>query len=784
MKNKTTQRSDPDSIKFRELIDNLRVGVYRSHPGPKGKFLFVNPALCKMLGFTEKEILRVPAASLYENPRDRRHFISKILRQGFVKDEEIKLKRHDGMPVWCAVSAVLVKDKKGKILWIDGIMEDITTHKQVEQELLESKELFRVVFDNSPVAITVIDKEEKIIAWNAFAEKMLEMTKEDLFNKSVRTLYPPLEWKRIRSSKTRKKGLLANMETKIIKKGGKILEVNLSVSILKNIDGKMTGAIGIMQDITSQKLAEQKLRESENKTRIILDHSAAAITLTDKDEKIVSWNKFTEQLLGMKSADLYMKPISFLYPKEEWKKIRAEDIRNLGSKHHFETKVIRKDGKIIDVDLSVNVLKDDQGNIVGSVGIVHDITERKRTQEILLQAKIAAEEANRAKSMFLANMSHEVRTPMNAILGMIDLTLDTPLSDEQMDNLKTAKDAAGNLLNLINDILDLSRVESGKIKLEAIEFNLRNVIHSVCKGLTVLSKNKNLELVWTVHSSVPEFLEGDPLRLRQIIINLVNNAIKFTHKGTIELSVEALSAEHDECQLKFCVSDTGIGIAKDKQPKIFEVFSQADDSTTRRYGGTGLGLAISKRLVEMMGGRIWLESEEFKGSRFQFIVTFKIKEKTSSMAVQGDLADSSETSTAGGQDFLKNAHILLAEDNLVNQKVATKVLEKRGCVVKIAQNGQEAVDSVSRENFDMVLMDVQMPILDGLEATKIIRDEEKQTGKRVPIVAMTARAMDGDEKKCFEAGMDGYISKPIEPAKVYETIEQILSKRANSQRTQ
>ncbi len=765
------------SVDCHELVTNLKVGIYRHTPGPQGKFLFTNPAFSEILGFSQSEILKMNALAIYENPRAYQFLNKKIAQQGHIKKEEVRLKKKNGGLLWCSITAVAVKDEKGKTKWLDGIVEDISAHKRVERELLESKELFRVVFDNSAVAITVIDREEKIIAWNPFAEKMLEMDKEGLFNKPVKSLYPPKEWRRLRSLRIRRKGLLSNIETKVIRKSGSIIEVNLSVSILRDIEGNMTGAIGIMRDITKEKIAERKLRETENKTRIILDNSAAAITLTDQNERIVSWNRFTESLLGMKKSDLHMKSISFLYPPEEWKKIRSENIRKLGSRHHLETKIVRKDKKVIDIDLSVNVLKDANNNIVGSVGIMQDITDRKRAQELLLQAKVAAEEANSSKSIFLANMSHEVRTPMNAIIGMIDLTLDTNLTDEQKDNLNTAKDAAASLLSLLNDILDLSRVEAGKIKLENIEFHLRNVVQSVCKGLSVLARNKNLELLWKVEDKIPELLEGDPLRLRQIIINLINNAIKFTQKGKIEVSVNLVSSSKNECQLMFAVTDTGIGIPKDKQGTIFELFTQADDSTTRRYGGTGLGLAISKKLVEMMRGRIWVESQEWKGSSFYFTANFKVKSQT---------AASISSSTGGGKDEalktaalrgLQGVRILIAEDNAVNQKIVVKVLEKRGSSVKVVQNGQEAMDLFNKEPFDIILMDVQMPVLDGMEATRLIREEEKQTGKHIPIVAMTARAMEGDEQKCLASGMDGYVSKPIDSLKLYETIENLLEKK-------
>jgi len=760
-------------IDFQELIGNLKVGVYRSSAGPQGKFLFANSAISKIFGYPHQEIFKIPIRNIYENLKQRKIFIEKLSQYGYVTDEILRLKKKNGTPVWCSVTAVAVRDEKKRVKWIDGLLEDVGHQKRVERELLESKELFHVVFDHSPVAITVTDKNERIIAWNPFAEVLLDMTRNDLFNKPVKELYPPEEWRRIRSAHIRRRGMHSDMETRIVKKDGSIIEASISISVLKDLDGKVTGAIGIIRDIASQKLAERRLRESEEKTRVILDNSAAAITLTDQNENIVSWNKFTEQFLGMKRNDIYMKHVSFLYPKEEWEKIRSANIRVLGSKHHLETKIIRKDGSLMDIDLSVNVLKDAAGDIVGSVGIMLDNTERKHAEDLLIQAKIAAEEASIAKSLFLANMSHEVRTPMNAIIGMIDLTLDTPLNEEQCDNLRTAKDAAGNLLNLLNDILDLSRAEAGKVKLEAIEFNIRNVIQSVCKGLMVLARNKNLELIWMVDSHVPEILVGDPMRIRQIIINLINNAIKFTHRGKVEVNVNVAASVEEEVNLIFSVSDTGIGIPKEKLHSIFEVFTQADDSTTRRYGGTGLGLAISKRLVEVMSGRIWVESEQFKGSTFFFTAIFKTVKKEQPIAADTPTGASQE---AVPKKDLHGVHILLAEDNLVNQRIVVRLLEKQGCTIEVAQNGQEAVDKASKGNFDAILMDVQMPVFDGLEATRLIREGEKHTGKHVPIIAMTARAMEGDEQKCLQSGMDAYISKPIDPAKVFEVIGNLISK--------
>jgi len=652
----------------------------------------------------------------------------------------------------------------------------IKLEAQLEKDIIESKQLFKVIFENSPGAITVTDSQERIVAWNPLAEKMLGMTKKDLFNKPVHMLYTPQEWKRIRSLNIRRRGMLSNIDTQVICKDGSLLDVSASVSVLKDMEGKVIGSIGILNDITRQKLAEHQMRESENKLRIILDNSAAAITMTDEKEQIISWNSFAQHLLGMSADELLLRPISSLYPPEEWKIIRALNIRESGFKHHLETKVIRRDGTIIDVDLSVNILKDEKGKIIGSVGMLQDITERKRSNEMILQAKLAAEEANSAKSVFLAKMSHEVRTPMNAIIGMIDMTLDTPLNEEQKDNLKVAKDAADNLLSLINDILDLSRAQAGKVVIEEIEIHVPDIVKNVCKGLMILARNKGVDVVWSIDPDIPRLLIGDPVRLRQVIVNLVNNAIKFTHKGKVQVNVKKKSLSEKDCQVEFEVIDSGIGISPKNLPHIFDVFTDAHNTTARRYGGTGLGLAICKKIVEMMGGTFEVESIEGTGSTFRFVILFGFKKESVVNTVADSKASTEKVITALPEQ-LQNLRILLAEDNMVNQRIATKILEKLGWKVTAVGNGQEVLNILNDQTFDVILMDDNMPLLSGIEATQVIRREEKQTGQHVPVIAMTANAMAGDRERYLASGMDGYVSKPIDRNLLYEEIVNLVTQR-------
>jgi len=769
------------NIEFRTLLNNLNMGVFRQSLKGKKNLLFANKAFRDMLDIPSEELTRSRLSDLFQDKRQHQAFVKKLSHSQNITHEEVQLVSRAGKKLLCSVCLVPVEDDQGKVVYIDGVLQDISGMKRTEAELHESKELFQTVFNNSAAAIIVTDREEKIIAWNPCLKSMLDMQRSDLFNYSIDNVFLPGEWKRIRTLRMRQKGTLSNLEAQIHNRRGDVLDVNVSVSLIKDSAGQLAGWIGIMQDITKQKVAERKIRESENKARIILDNSPGAITVLDENKRIVSWNRYAEELLGMNSGDLYLKPVSEIYPPDEWKKIQKLELSKEGRRHHIETKVIRKEGKVIDVDLSVNILTDMNKKMIGSVGIMQDITHQKRTKEMLLNAKLAAEEISRAKTLFLANMSHEVRTPMNTIMGMIDLTLDTELSKEQRDNLKTVKDAADILLSLLNDILDLSRVEAGKIHLEKIEINISNIVKSVCKGMSILAKNKNLKLEWEVEPHVPELVHGDPIRLRQVMVNLINNAIKFTFKGTIMIKVRVQAMSDDgSCEIIFSVTDEGVGIPQDKLKKIFDPFTQADASTTRRFGGTGLGLSISRKLVDMMGGRIWVESQEFKGSTFFFTGTFPIVKKEDIPQALKEKSIEEELLAQLPKRDLRHLSILLAEDNIVNQKMAKRILEKRGWSVKTADNGRQVLDYLEKGAFDLILMDALMPVLDGYEATRLIREREKKTGEHIPIIALTARAMSGDMNKCLASGMDGYVSKPIDRQKLYETIEKFFTKERST----
>ena len=524
---------------------------------------------------------------------------------------------------------------------------------------------------------------------------------------------------------------------------------------------------------------------SERRFRAVFEGAAIGIAIIGLDgNKLVAVNPAYRKMLGCTAEEMQTIEIFDELTHPDDRESDKQIFLGILAGKHF----VLRDSREVLVSLSLTVLRDAAGVAQCILGMATDVTERTLTEAALRQAKKRAEAASEAKNTFLATMSHEIRTPMNGILGMTELLLDTNLTLEQRESLGIVRLSAESLLSIINDILDFSKIEAGKLEMESISFDLHELLSETMKPLSFRAQQKGLALNCRIHSNVPNSLLGDPGRIRQVLINLIGNSIKFTETGEILVTVEDQSSDRLFTRLHVAVKDTGVGIPEDKQAKIFEPFSQADGSMARKYGGTGLGLNICVRLVELMGGRVWLDSEVGKGSTFHFTIQLLVAkpspardpvvhpEHLSDGAIAMAPANLSNLSPPSRE--IKNLRVLLAEDNVINQTIAVRVLEKRGHVVTVAQNGQAALHACETQSFDLILMDIQMPGMDGLEATAAIRKQEISTGAHLPIIAMTAHALKGDRKRCIAAGMDGYVSKPIRTAELLAAIESVLQDSA------
>jgi PAS domain S-box-containing protein len=536
----------------------------------------------------------------------------------------------------------------------------------------------------------------------------------------------------------------------------------------------------ILGSIVTERLRiSAQLMQRTSYLNSLIENSPLGIIVLDQNSNIELTNPAFQKLFQHDPTGTHI-DASFTTPQES--AIVGAKIRR-GQPFHGLVQRRRKDGKIMDMDLHAVPLMVN-GVQRGALGIYTDISEQIKALQAEHQhaeslnvmvaelsiAKTTAETATRAKSEFLANMSHEIRTPMNGIIGMTELALDTELTTEQHEYLSMVKSSANSLLSLINDILDFSKIEAGKLVLENVAFGLRQALSNTIDILTLRAQQKGLQLRCEFSPGLPDGLIGDPVRLSQIIANLVGNALKFTSQGEIVLRITMNHEPPDQAAYHFSVADTGIGISPDKQKLIFEAFTQSDNSTTRQFGGTGLGLSISSQLVALMGGSIWVESQSGQGSTFHFKVHFGLqpgKLKPDSAADRPQIHSHSVTTG-------RRLRILLAEDNLVNQKVATRFLEKRNHSVVVAESGKKAVETWRKQPFDLILMDVQMPEMDGFEATGVIRHHEQGTSRHIPIIAMTAHALVGDRERCLSAGMDDYVSKPINNIHLFEAIERLL----------
>ncbi|QTD48079.1 response regulator [Sulfidibacter corallicola] len=748
--------------------------------------------------------------------------------------------------------------------------------------------------------------------------EMLDYTEGELIGRAFTDIYTKLRTPRVEGFFMREEDYA---EEELFKtKGGKIIPVRFSSSFLMDDQMEIQGFVCIAKDITQEKQAVEALQKQSEWLKVTLASIGDAVITTDNTSKITFINSRAEQLIGTAGDEVIDRPIGQILriideqSKEPVKLGHGELLARENGAGVHERILLQTDDTGLFIEENASPIRTPDGEVLGAIVVIRDITERRSHAEALMREKEKAEAAARAKTQFLANMSHEIRTPMNGIIGMTGLLMETRLSREQRESADIVRRSSEALLGLINDLLDFSKIESGNLELEIIEFDLRNCVEEVGDLLARNAQEKGLEMAIMVSHNVPQRLMGDPGRLRQILLNLANNAVKFTRDGEVFIKVYLRFERGGYYTLQFDVTDTGIGIPADRRNRLFKPFSQVDTSTTRKFGGTGLGLAICKQLCEAMGGQIWVTSEGDKGSTFSFTAEFgkpsgkpaqllvpdvslkglrilvvdanatnrlilrdqlehcgcvvdetedageaigKLHQAASGTApfdlaivdfyqpelnggklaqdikAQPELAklpillltsvprrgDAAKMLELGVDGYLtkpvklsqlydaiaaimglkeqegpeaatelvtrhtlremnRNRYrILVVEDNIVNQKVAARLLEKGGYLCDVAANGKEAVEAVARIPYDLLLMDCQMPEMDGFEATRAIRQREGEgLGKRCTIIAMTANSMLGDRERCLEAGMDHYLSKPIQKSELFEALDKYLTR--------
>jgi PAS domain S-box-containing protein len=637
------------------------------------------------------------------------------------------------------------------------------------------------LFEDSSDAIYTHNLDYTITSWNRAAELLTGFARDEALSKNISDLLTSGSLERAAEmTRLKLQGCgTTTYEIEFVAKDGRRIPVEVSTRLIEE-EGRVVGIQGSARDISERTRAQEALRASEQRYRLLFQRNMAGVFRSTFDGRFIDCNQSFAQILGYSSpAEVLRHAAHEFHVDVGGRDALISRLKENKAVTFYELCLRRKDGSHVWVLENSNLVESGNGAGPEIEGTLIDITERKRAEEEWRQAKEAAEAANRAKSEFLANMSHEIRTPLNGVVGMTELALETPLNPEQREYLDAIKFSAGSLLGVINDILDFSKIEARKLELDSVEFRLRETLAEALKSVAVTAQRKGLEFRLEMSPSIPEVLEGDPGRLRQVILNLLGNATKFTDQGEVVLAVEKQNEDSDNVRLQFSVRDTGIGIPAEKHALIFEPFAQADGSTKRKFSGTGLGLTISARLVQMMGGKIWLESELNRGSTFHFTACFRPARsrqggvsppnlpaiRRSSDSPQEQTEEAKVYAGAAQPEADRKLQILLVEDNDVNRMLVTRLLGKRGHGVVQARSGREAVAALEHPPggvFDLILMDVQMPDMDGFETTAAIRARERLTGGRVPIIAVTAYAMKGDRERCLAAGMDGYLSKPVQ----------------------
>jgi PAS domain S-box-containing protein len=783
------RESDRVKSEFKTLTESSPLGVFGTDP--EGNCTYVNPAYRALTGLTDEQCRGTGWVTAI-HPDDRARVLEEwdtAAKSNIPCESTHRFLRPDGHISQGQIKAVATH-RNGEITGYVGTAEDITERTEFLNKLKEQERHLSEAQTIAKLGSWSYNLQNGSIRWSDESFKIFGIPKEQgapTYEQHKAQIHPHDRdyWERV-VVQCLKDGAPFEMEFRIVLQNEEVRHIHSRGLGEKTAEGTVFFLSGTVQDITDRKNAEQNLAHKSERLELALKGGDLGLWDWDVATSKVIFNERWATMLGERLEDLEpglttwesrAHPDDIEWVKNELRKLLEGKTEQYESKHRLRHKDgswrwILDRGKVMERDSTGAPLR-----VVGThLDCTAEVEAEEARKESLLRMKEAEEQAisaNRTKSEFLANMSHEIRTPMNGIIGMTEMLLDNNLTEEQRDIARDIDYSAKSLLGIINDILDLSKVEAGKIELSPVEFGFTDFIDSTLNILQPRVTEKQITLITEIDKNIPPRIVGDDTRIRQVLLNIAGNAVKFTpNNGGVAITAQLQSKSQHSLTLRFSVSDTGIGIPAEKLEMIFSPFSQADGSTTRNFGGTGLGLTISKKIVELMGGSIWIESRPSVGSVFHFNISVGM--------VNAETAGNKPTKLAASHivpfGTTKKPSLLLVEDNLVNQKLAKMILEKMGCTVDLAANGQIAVDKISADpsKFDLVLMDCQMPVLSGFDATREIRKREEGTTRHIPIVAMTANVMEGDEMQCRNLGMDDYVAKPIDRAHLRNVLGRFL----------
>ncbi len=752
--------------KAKMIVENSPAVLFTLDPNENFKIIYVTENI-NQFGYNAEQLINNGTSILeFIHPDDAKE----ILHYHFSKKEqkgipsfsgEYRILNSDGEYRWVEDKTREVLDNEGKILLHEGLLQDITERKINREEILRSQKRYRVLASNIPLTnVFLIDRDLRYIVaegtnfvnWGMSSKDFEGKTLTEVHRKNLNDVQPAVVRALIKKQIVQK-----NL---VFKK--RVYELTIRPIVYEQ---EVEYALGIVRDINEEFEAKENLKRSEEKYRRLVEESTEIIFSLSSDLLLTYVSPNVKQFLDYEPVEVLGQSLTnYMHPEdlEAFCEIWNKEKNFLETNQYLEFKLRNKNGTFRIFSSNGKVIHDHYGNFSHYTGIARDITSLKEAQKELFHAKEKAELASKIKSQFLSIMSHEIRTPMNAVIGMAHLLIEDNPRPDQLENLKTLQFSAENLLGLINDILDYTKIDSGKIELEQINFELTNVLNRIIHSYSYQIREKNLDIFFEADPNIPKTLLGDPVRLAQIINNLVSNAIKFTEEGFVKISITKVSEHEDLVKVRFVVEDSGIGIPPEKLESVFEAFTQASTETTRRYGGTGLGLAIVKRLIDLFGSKIHTQNRHEGGTCFTFDITF-------------GLASISDSTDIGNSNIaiknLSNASILVAEDNLVNQIMIKKFLKKWEVKeIHIANDGVEAIEAFKSHPFNLILLDLQMPAKDGYEVAEYIRKHADEEKRNTPIIALTASSLIEVKEQIENVGIDDYISKPFNPDNLYAKI--------------